>query len=71
MSEASVDAQVAHLLASQQTAREQTAVTSCTSLLSSIAQDLIVSEKMGKAVQTELANIVTSLLTDKPPDDKV
>ena len=70
VSEASVDAQVAHLLASQQTAREQTAVTSRTSLSSSIAQDLIASEKTGKAVQTELANIVTSLFKEKLPDDK-
>ena len=71
VSEASVDAQVAHLLASQQTAREQTAVTSRTSLLFSVAQDLIASEKTGKAVQAELANIVTSLFKEKLPDDKV
>ena len=50
VSEASVDAQVAHLLTSQQTAREQTAITSRTSFLSSIAQDLLACKKTGKAV---------------------
>ena len=70
-SEVSVDAKLAQLLTSTKKAQEQTASTSRTNLLSSIAQDLTVSEKAGTAVQKDLANIVISLFKEKLPDDKV
>ena len=40
------------------------------SALHDIAQDLDLSEKTGRAVDEELANIVNSLLKDKIPDEK-
>jgi hypothetical protein len=67
----SVDTKVEHLLTSAQTSQEESATTSQASLLSSIAQDLTVSEKTGNAVHKDLANIVASLLKDKLPDEKV
>ena len=45
----SVDAKVAHLLKSTQTSREENATSSRNTLLSSIAEDLTVSEKTGDA----------------------
>ena len=66
----SVDTKVDHLLKSTHTSHEESA-TSQMSLLSSIAQDLTVSEKMGNVVQKDLANIVASLMKGKLPDDKV
>ena len=67
----SVDTKVEHLLTSAQTSHEESVTTSRVSLLSSIAEDLTVSEKTGNAVHKDLANIVASLLKDKLPDDKV
>ena len=67
----SVDTKVEHLLTSAQTSQEESATTSQASHLSSIAQDLTVSEKTGNAVHKDLANIVASLLKDKLPDEKV
>ena len=67
----SVDTKVEHLLTSAQTSHEESVTTSQMSLLSSIAEDLTVSEKTGNAVHKDLANIVASLLKDKLPDDKV
>ena len=67
----SLDARVDHLLMSTKTSHEESATTSRTSLLSSIAQDLAANEKTGTAVQKDLANIVASLVKNKLPDDKV
>jgi hypothetical protein len=67
----SVDTKVEHLLTSAQTSQEKSATTSQASLLSSIAQDLTVSEKTGNAVHKDLANIVASLLKNKLSDEKV
>jgi hypothetical protein len=67
----SVDTKVEHLLTSAQTSQEESATTSQANLLSSIAQDLTVSEKTGNAVHKDLANIVASLLKDKLPDEEV
>ena len=66
-----VDAKLGQLLTSTKKAQEETASTSPTNLLSSIAQDLTVSKKAGTAVQKDLANIVTSLFKEQLPDDKV
>lgn len=68
---ASVDAKVAKLLTSTQTAHKESAATSRNNLLSSIAQDLTVCEQTGSAVHTDLASIVTGLLKDKLPEEKV
>ena len=68
---ASVDAKVARLLTSTQTAHKESVVTSSNNLLSSIAQDLTVSEPTASAVHENLASIVTGLLKDKLPEDKV
>ncbi len=67
----SVDAKVAHLLKSTQTSREENATSSRNTLLSSIAEDLTVSEKTGDAVQQDLANIVASLFKERLPEEKV
>ena len=67
----SVDTKVAHLLQSTITTQAENATSSRTSILSSIAQDLTVSEKTGNAIQKALAEIVSSLLKEKLPDEKV
>lgn len=64
-SEASVDANVAHLLKSTRTSCEEEATSSRMSLLSSMVQDISASEMTGNAVQNNLANIVASLLKEK------
>ena len=67
---ASVDAKVAKLLASTQTAHTESVATSSSNLLSLIAEDVTVSEPTGSALHADLANIVTGL-KDKLPEEKV
>ncbi len=67
----SVDAKVEHLLKSTQTSREENATSSRNTLLSSIAEDLTVSEMTGDAVQQDLANIFASLFKERLREEKV
>ena len=67
----SVDAKVEHLLKSTQTSMEESATSSCNTLLSSTVEDLTVSQKMGDVVQQDLANIVASLFKERLPEEKV